>query len=128
VAEPTDRKDPEFEDWDSRMRNKLKANADYYNTEVLRIAYVENRTGGKAAKHLRPCLRVNAINPYITAEEMLKHLESISQYPNREANSKREFRKLDMKKTDKFQNFLTDFSYLAGEAKIPATMYKDELY
>ena len=34
----TDGKDPEFEDWDSRMRNKLKANADPYNTEALRIA------------------------------------------------------------------------------------------
>jgi hypothetical protein len=53
----TDGKDPEFEDWDSRMRNKLKANADPYNTEALRIAYVENRVGGKAAKHLRPRLR-----------------------------------------------------------------------
>ena len=124
----TNGKDPEFEDWESRIRSKLKANADHYNTDALRIAYVENRTGGKAAKHLRPRLRVNAINPYITAEEMLKHLESIFQDPNREANSKREFRKLDMKKADKFQDFLTDFLYLAGEAKIPATMYKDELY
>ncbi|KAN0069292.1 hypothetical protein V8E54_012307 [Elaphomyces granulatus] len=88
----TNGKDPEFEDWESRIRNKLEANADHYNTEVLRIAYVENRTGGKAAKHLRPRLRVNAVNPYITAEEMLKHLESIFQDPNREANSKREFR------------------------------------
>jgi len=124
----TNGKDPEFEDWESRIRNKLKANADHYNTEVLRISYVENRTGGKAAKHLRPRLRVNAVNPYITAEEMLKHLESIFQDPNREANSKREFRKLNMGATDKFQDFLTDFLYLAGEAKIPATMYKDELY
>jgi zinc knuckle protein len=33
-----------------------------------------------------------------------------------------------MRATDKFQDFLTDFLYLAGEAKIPAIMYKDELY
>ena len=48
----TDGKDPEFEDWDSRMRNKLKANIDHYNTEVLRIAYVENRVGGNAGEQL----------------------------------------------------------------------------
>jgi chromosome segregation ATPase len=48
----TDGKDPEFEDWESRMRNKLKANADHYHTEILRMAYVENRVSGKAAKHL----------------------------------------------------------------------------
>jgi hypothetical protein len=105
----TDGKDPEFEDWESRIRSKLRANADHYNTDALRMAYVENRTGGKAAKHLRP---VNAVNPYITAEEMLKHLGSIFQDPNREANSKREFRKLNMGATDKFQDFLTDFLYL----------------
>ena len=104
----TDGKDPEFEDCGSRIRNKPKANAGYYIRHRG-----ENRTGRKAAKHLRPRLRANAINPYITAEEMLKHLESIFQDPNREANSKREFRKLDMKKVDKFQEFLTDFLYLA---------------
>jgi hypothetical protein len=124
----TDGKDPEFEDWESRIRSKLKANEDHYNTEALRIAYVENRVGGKAAKHLRPRLRVSAVHPYSTAEEMLKHLEKIFQDPNKEANAKREFRKLNMRATDKFQDFLTDFLYLAGEAKIPAMMYKDELY
>ena len=83
----TDGKDPEFEDWESRIRNKLRANADHYDTEALRIAYVENRVGGKAAKHLRPRLRASAINPYTTAEEMLKHLETIFQDANREATT-----------------------------------------
>ena len=124
----TDGKDPEFEDWESRMRNKLKANSDHYYTEALRMAYVENRVGGKAAKHLRPRLRVDAVNPYTTTEEMLKHLETIFRDPNKEANAKRDFRKLNMRATDKFQDFLTSFLHLAGEAKIPDTMYKDELY
>jgi FtsZ-binding cell division protein ZapB len=124
----TDGKDPEFEDWESRMRNKLKANSDHYDTEALRIAYVENRVGGKAAKHLRPRLRVDTVNPYTTAEEMLKHLETIFRDPNKEANAKRDFRKLNMRATDNFQDFLTSFLHLAGEAKIPDTMYKDELY
>ena len=41
----TDGKDPEFEDWLSRIKNKLIANADHYGTEALKMAYVENRTG-----------------------------------------------------------------------------------
>jgi hypothetical protein len=44
---------------------------------------------------------------------------------NKEANAKREFRKLNMRATDKFQDFLTSFLHLAGEAQIP---YKDELH
>ena len=69
-----------------------------------------NRVGGKAVRHLRP-LRVNAVNPYATTEEIL----------NKEANAKREFRKLKMRATDKFQNFLSNFLHLAGyrRGKVP---------
>ena len=55
--------------------------AESNDTEVLRIAYVENRVGGKAAKHLRPRLRASAVNPYTASEEMLIHL------PRREQGS-----------------------------------------
>jgi len=124
----TDGTDPKFENWVSKMRNKLKSNRDHYPTEDMRITYVESRVEGKALEHLTPRLRVDAVNPYNTAEEMFKHLESIFQNPNREANAQRDFRKLNMKMKESFQSFLSTFQHLAGEAKIPAAMYKDELH
>ncbi|KAN0070090.1 hypothetical protein V8E54_011671 [Elaphomyces granulatus] len=89
---------------------------------------MENGVGGKAAKHLKRRLRVNDVNTYYrrptqimtdssqknrkaptrsypwtpTAEEMLKHLETIFQDPNKEVNAKREFRKWNMRITEKF--------------------------
>jgi hypothetical protein len=38
----TDGKNSKFKDWLSRMKNKLTANTDYYSTEALRMAYIEN--------------------------------------------------------------------------------------
>jgi hypothetical protein len=124
----TDGKDPKFEPWLSRMRNKLKANADHYNTEELRMTYVENRVDGIAASHLSPRLRPDAVNPYTSAEEMFKHLETIFMDPNKEANARREFRVLDMKPNESFPIFLTNFMRLANEAKVSESNFKKELY
>jgi hypothetical protein len=37
----SDSKDPKFDYWLSRMRNKLKSNANHFPTKELRMAYVE---------------------------------------------------------------------------------------
>ena len=57
----------DIDNWLSKMRSKLTANADHYNTEALKMSYVENRVGGTASKHLAPRLRGNAVNAYTTA-------------------------------------------------------------
>jgi hypothetical protein len=123
----TDGKNPEFEDWLSRMKNKLAANADHYSTEALRTAYVENRTAGDAAKHLAPRLREGAANKFTTADEMFKLLETVFLDPNRLQTAKNDFRKLVMRKADNFHEFLTKFLHQAGEAKISPDEYKYEL-
>lgn len=79
----TDGKEPKFEDWLSKIKGKLRANEDHYTTEALRIAYIENRTGGDAAKHLAPRLREDSLNYFQNADEMLKYLEAIYLDPNR---------------------------------------------
>ncbi len=123
----TDGKEPKFEDWESRMKNKLIANADHYATEILKMAYIENRTGGDAAQHLAPRLREGAANKFTTADEMFKHLENVYLDPNRLQTAKTDFRKLVMRKNDNFHEFLTKFLHLAGEANIPEDDYKYEM-
>ena len=66
----TDNKDPNIDDWLSKMRSKLEANADHFLTETLRKAYVENRIGGDANKHIAPRLRKDSRNPFHTAEDI----------------------------------------------------------
>jgi hypothetical protein len=44
IADPellNNSKDPKFEHWLSRIRNKLKSNTNYFPTKDLHIAYVE---------------------------------------------------------------------------------------
>ncbi|OJD10397.1 hypothetical protein ACJ73_09811, partial [Blastomyces percursus] len=122
----TDGKDPKFEDWYSKMRGKLEGNADHYTTEALRMTYVESRTGGDAADHLKPRLRDGSPNKFQTAKEMLDCLKAIYLDPNRVQTAKTEFRRLVMRRADDFHQFLTRFLHLAGESELPASEYKYE--
>jgi hypothetical protein len=55
-----------FSDWLSRIKNKLRENADYYLIESMKLVYVEGLIGGEAAKHISPRLRDDAIDLYTT--------------------------------------------------------------
>jgi hypothetical protein len=59
------------------MRNKLKANADHYPTDELKIAYTESRTDGEAALHITPRIRETALNRFETADEVLDLLSQV---------------------------------------------------
>ena len=76
--------DQNFDNWLSKIRRKLSANADHYITDALRIAYVESRVDGPAGKHLAPRLRETSANQFCTADEMLEVLEKVYADPNHE--------------------------------------------
>jgi hypothetical protein len=124
----TDGKDPKFEDWSLRMNDKLTANADRYPTAALRLAYVKSRCSGQAAEHLVARSRIDAFNPYRDAVDVLEHLKTIYQDVNRTLNAKARFRRLFMKNGVRFQEFLSEFSYLAQESELAEPEWKEELY
>ena len=121
-------KEPQFEDWLLLMTQKLAANADHFDTPQLRMAYVASRCKGKARKHLTPRMRDDALNPYTDSKDMLNHLKTIYDDPNRVTTAKHQFRQLYMKNGDKFHDFLSEFLYLAAEAGVAEDSWKDELY
>lgn len=122
----TNGKDPKFPDWLSKMKSKLQANRDHYDSEELRMAYVENRTGGDAARHLAPRLEEGP-SRFQTAKDMFDYLESIYLDPNRREKARAEFKKLKMKENEEFHAFLTRFLHLANEAKVSPDNFKEEL-
>jgi hypothetical protein len=131
MADPeplSDGQEPKYEQWLSRMKNKLEANADHYPTEVLKITYIESRTKGDAARHLEPRMRTDHPEKYQTAKDMFDHLDEIYLDPNRLMNAKTDFRRLIMKNSDKYQQFLTRFLHLAGEAQVPKNDYMEEFH
>jgi hypothetical protein len=124
----TDGKEPKFEDWLLRVEDKLAANADHYPTPAMRLAYVKSRCGGRAAEHLVARSRSDAVNKYQDVTDVLEHLKTIFLDVNRVIAAKEKFRRLYMKPTDKFQDFLSEFSYLAQESGLAEPEWKEELY
>lgn len=111
----TDGKEPRFDNWSLLMTQKLEANAAHYDSPQLRRAYVANRCDGKAQKHITPCLRNEAANRYEDSADMIEHLKTIYDDPNRITTVNNQFRSLCMKASDKFHDFLSEFLYLAAE-------------
>ena len=123
----TNGSEPTFEGWLSKIKNKLKVNADHFRDEQARMAYVQLQVDGEASEHIQPRLQDDAADPYTTAEDILSHLQSIYEDPNRVFNAKNEFKKLFMKNSQTFHEFYTKFLHLAGRAKIATSELKYEL-
>jgi hypothetical protein len=83
------------------------------------MAYVFNRTGGDAQKHLLPKYADDAPDCFLSAEEMIDHLASILEDPFKKANARLDYRGLMMKTTETFAEFYTQFLHLSGQAQIP---------
>lgn len=88
------------------------ANADRYDTEFLKMAYVESRTEGNAAKHLEPRMRKDSPKPFLSSDEMLNTLEKIFDDPNRKLTALTQFRSLRQGGKD-FNSFWAEFQRLA---------------
>ena len=98
--------------WVSRMKNKLFANADHFETEEIKMIYVESRTEGNAAKHLDPRMREDSPCPFRSSGEMLETLREIFDDPNRKLTAINEFRSLRMGDKD-FHSFWGEFQRIA---------------
>ena len=111
----------------SRIKNKLRENADYYPTKSIKLAYVKGLIRGEAAKHILPRLRDNAINLYTTIQDLFEHLTFAYKNPNRLFIAKNEFKKLFIKSTQLFYKFYTKFLQLASKAKVALVELKYEI-
>jgi hypothetical protein len=123
----TDGKDPKFEDWLLRIRDKLAVNVDHYPTDQIQRAYVVGRIGGEAATYIAPRLRPDSSDPYQTVADLYQHLTDIYKDPNRVYVAKDDFRKLYMKKQELFHTFYSTFTRIANEAQISPAELKYEL-
>ncbi len=88
--------DPSWDDWYSKMVDKLAVNSDHYPTEPAKIAYVIGRLGGDAAKHTVHRRLRNCPNPYTESDEILRQLSQIYEDPHRVTNANREYKALVM--------------------------------
>ena len=110
------------------MTQKLEANHDHYDSPQLYHAYVASCCDEKACKHIIPWLWSKSVNLYRDSTDMLKHLKTIYDNPNRVTTAKNQFWQLYIKLSDWFYDFLSKFLYLAAEAGVSDNNLKNELY
>jgi hypothetical protein len=124
----TDGKDPTFERWRIQMQDKLRVNADQFQSMVAMKAYVFNRTGGDAQGHLVPRYEDGSTDPFLTSQSMIDFLATIYEDPYKVQNARLDYKSLSMKSTETFSDFHTRFLQLAGQAKIPSDDLRPDLF
>ena len=79
------------------MTQKLEANHNHYDSPQLHHAYVASHCDGKAHKHIIPWLQSKSVNLYGDSTDILKHLKTIYNNPNRVITAKNQFWQLYIK-------------------------------
>ncbi|KAM7182568.1 hypothetical protein V8F33_014211, partial [Rhypophila sp. PSN 637] len=115
-----------FEYFRRMLLNKLDNNTDHFPTERMKCGYIESRLGGKAAEDLLPYLDDTHPDRLDTVDKLIKHLTEQYGNANALADAKDEFADLKFGDLCKYQEFLNDFTRLAGKRILPQTEWKDE--
>lgn len=110
----TDGIDPTWDDWSTKMEEKLRVNKDWYSTPEAQVAYVVSRIGGKAAKttitrRIRGCT-----DPYTLYTEVMDDLSDIYEDTDRKENAGRDYEALVQGNQQPFMEFYSDFIHLAS--------------
>ena len=121
----TDGTDPSHEFWIRAIRHKLTVDDHETPTAGEQVGCIVTRREGKAAEHLEAHLRASTYDG--NTEGLLGFLKTLFDDPHRQLRSERQFRRLYMKKDDKFSEFFLKLSQLAAEAEISRSSYKHEL-
>ena len=93
--------------WESKMAKKLAANADHYDIDILRMAYVDSRIDGNMYKHLAAWLRIGARKLFSMAKKIFEVLQKSYDDVNQQHLAMNKFK--DLKMTKNFNSFWTEF-------------------
>ena len=109
--------DPTWDDWSAKIREKLRVNADHFQTEDARVVYVLSRLGGQAVTYTYHRRERGTTNPYISYEEVLDELAETYEDTDRLENARRDLMKLQMLDRS-FKAFIADFQRFAHASRL----------
>ncbi len=105
----TETGDSTWKTWNIKIADKLDVNANHYSTEKIRIAYVVFRLEGDADQQTYAKRRVDALSPYQSLSELLKHLKEIYEDQNLTRKCCRKY--VALKQLNKFfSSFYSEFT------------------
>ena len=108
---------PTWDEWSSQIREKMRVNADHYQTEDARIVYVLGRIGGKAVTYTYHRRQKDSPNPYVSYKDILDELAETYEDTDRLENARRDLMKLQMLDSP-FKTFAADFQSLAHASRL----------
>jgi Zinc knuckle len=121
----TDGKDPSYQTYKLRMQSKLRSNRDYFVDEQAMIDYIFSRTEGEAARYMETWIMSGELD---CVEMVFGKFNEIFLDPHRRAVAAQEHRKLHMKTTDEFHEFVTIYRRMALEAEYPEKLWIDDFH
>jgi hypothetical protein len=119
---------PTYVAWKSLLRGKLRANADWWPTEQDRIDYVFSCTTGEAQRHLSPRIDEDSLEPWLSVDEILAHLDTIFRNHFEAEQAENSFYALKQQATQDFNDFHTEFARLASTGRVPLTTWRSHLW
>lgn len=117
----------QIDSWIIQVKSKLINDVYHYPNEGRKIAYVQNLLRNPAHQLVKNRLDVDHPHYYQRVTSLFQHLQEIYGNPNKDKDARRDFRKLEMKKDEKFQEFYAEFLRLRAEGNMGAQDQKDEL-
>jgi hypothetical protein len=121
-----DRDTEDFEQWYRDIENKLTVNADHFDNDKARQAYIESRMGGRAKRELAPYLRDTHPEPIKTSDRLLTHLWDQYYNPLLAQKALDDYDDLKMGPGADYLAFKNDFVRLAGECGKTRAEWKRE--
>lgn len=110
---------PSYEAWISALKDKLDYDV-FAGGEKEKMAYIFNRTTGKAQEQLQPSYdrSLPEEERYQSVQEMLKDLNAAFVDPYKKQNAVHQYHRLQMRPTQHFREFYQEFRKLAATGNI----------
>ena len=112
----TDGLDPTWDDWSSKIHEKMRVNSDHFLTEDAKVVYVLSRLGGQAVTYTL-YRRGKTDNPYLAYEDILDQLAETYEDSDRLENARRDLVRLQMLERP-LKAFIADFQRMAHASKL----------
>lgn len=118
----------DFRTWKEDLDSKLLVNDDHFESETARVAYIMTRLEVDARQHASALAQVRGGISHLVQEELIDRLVEVFNDPNREIDAREKLRSLRMTHLQDARDFLSQFSHLATEGRLPVAMWKEELH
>ncbi len=107
----TDETESFWDDWQEKIRDKLKINIDYFDTDKVILIYIHFRINENAVKATLAWCQHDLLNFYKIINDLLNELAQLYNDFNKETNFRRKYANLIQEKS-KFSNFYLIFQRL----------------